>query len=556
VIAGLPARSPTSDSSVAAPPDQAAAPTEGGRVRRAWAVALLGVLALALALRVPGVAWQLPWQFHPDEGHYVVKATGMVRDGNLNPKYFRNPSLYTYILLVQFKVLDLAGLPSVESASVSELLGTPTLYTLQGRLTSALLGVATVLIVYLLGARLVGRAVGLLGALFLAVAFIHVRDSHFATNDVTATFFLTVSVLFSARLAQTGRTRELLGAALFGGLATSAKYNAGLFIAPLLVGYLLAYGRGSLALRPVGKLVGSGVLSALAYLAGTPFTLLAWPTFIDDFRTQRGFSREGWEGQGPEPVWQLYLDAFSQGLGWVMFGLALLGLLLMARRRPGAAALLAAYPLVYIGYMLGVKLFFVRFAVMAVPFLCLLAGYAVWQLASRASRPSRRLFLVGALTVAAIAQPLWNDFLFGRILTERDTRRLAYEWLNDYAGPDARVVAEQYSLRDRRPREFLPDRSRFDLDVVNALGEHPLEHYRERRYGYAVTSTFQAGRFPGNLNTYPDLEARARLLAMFTPARDGGELPFDIEDLYGPFHDLSRYERPGPTVKIYALDPP
>jgi hypothetical protein len=43
---------------------------------------------------------------------------------------------------------------------------------------------------------------------------------------------------------------------------------------------------------------------------------------------------------------------------------------------------------------------------------------------------------------------------------------------------------------------------------------------------------------------------------MFTPARDGGELPFDIEDLYGPFHDLSRYERPGPTVKIYALDPP
>jgi 4-amino-4-deoxy-L-arabinose transferase-like glycosyltransferase len=353
-------------------------------------VALLGVLALALALRLPGVAWQLPWQLHPDEGDYVISATLMVQDGDLNPNNFRNPSLYTYLLLLEYTLLDLLGLPSDASARVSELLGTPTLQTLLGRLTTALFGGATVLAIYLLGASLLGRAVGLLGALFLAVAFLHVRDSHFATNDVPATFFLVVSVFFSARLAQTGRGRELLLAALFGGLATSTKYNVGLFVAPLLVGFVLAHGRGSFTPRSLGKLVRAGLVSVLAYLAGTPYTLLAWPAFLADLRTQYGYADELWQGQSAAPTWQLYLETFGQGLGWLPFGLALVGLLLLVRRRPAAAALLAAFPLVYLGYMLGVKLFFVRFAVPVLPFLCLLAGYAVWQLASGPARPPAR----------------------------------------------------------------------------------------------------------------------------------------------------------------------
>src|SRR4051794_13622591 len=71
---------------------------------------LLAIVALAFALRLWSLDFQLPWQFHPDENHYVLKAVSMVQDGNLNPKYFRNPSLYTYLLYAQFKALNLAGI--------------------------------------------------------------------------------------------------------------------------------------------------------------------------------------------------------------------------------------------------------------------------------------------------------------------------------------------------------------------------------------------------------------------------------------------------------------
>lgn len=525
---------------------------------RGWppALAVGAVLLLALGLRVWSVDWQLPWQFHPDEGHYVWKAVDIVQDGNLNPKYFRNPSLFTYLLALQLKLLDLAGLAQRGLIEGVETLRPPSLYVLLGRVTSALLGVANVALTIRLGDVLLGRPNGLLGGLLLAICFLHVRDSHFATNDVPATFFLTASVLASALLARSGRGRHAVLAGLLGGLATSAKYNAGFFTVPLLIAHGAAYGRRALTPGALLRLGGAGLAAAAGYLVGTPYTLLAWPTFRDDFLVQQRFGRSGWEGQGPEPVALLYLDALGQGLGWATLVFSALGFLLLARRRPLALALLAGYPVAYLGFMLGVKLFFARFAVPVLPFLCLAAAYGALAVARLARAGWPRLTLLVALTVGLVAQPLWNDVLHNRILSQPDTRVLAYAWLDANLPPQARLIVDDYSVRDRRPRADLPDRARFELDVVNALSERSLAAYRQAGYQYAVASSFQYQRFRGRADTYAELERNAQLVAVFTPTADGRELLFDIEELYSPFHDLARHARPGPTIKIYALATP
>jgi 4-amino-4-deoxy-L-arabinose transferase-like glycosyltransferase len=522
-------------------------------------VVLAGIVAVAIGLRFWGIAWQLPWQLHPDEGHYVWKAVGMLEDGNLNPKYFRNPSLYTYLLYAQFGLLDLLSVPLQSLPSDWDVLRPPSVHVLLGRLTTAVLGAATVLVTYRLGFELLGRAAGVLGALLLAVCFLHVRDSHFATNDVPATFFLTVSVLFSARVlgngAESSAHRSLLLAGMFGGLATSTKYNAAFFLAPLVLAYAVAHRQQALAPWRIAWLLGAILISLLAYLVGTPFTLLAWPAFRDDFLVQQRFAREGWEGQGAEPVGLLYLDALGQGLGWVALVMALVGFGLLIRQRPIIAGLLGAYPLAYLGFMLSVKLFFVRFAVPLMPFVCLAAAYALLELATAvtAGRPAARAAVLVGATLVALVEPAWRDLQHHSILAQPDTRVQAYVWLEANLPPGARIIADEYTVRDRRPRGDLPDRARFDLDIANALSERDLEFYLQSGYRYAVVSSFQYQRFPGSSDTYGELERRARLLATFTPTRDGGELPFDIEDLYTPFHHLARHERPGPTVKVYAL---
>ena len=104
---------------------------------------------------------------------------------------------------------------------------------------SAAAGVGTVFVVYRLARKLWDEATALVAALFLALTFIHVRDSHFGTTDITMTLLIvvSVSVLLSAHL--TGRRHLFALAGLAGGLATATKYNGVFLAAPFVVSQVL-----------------------------------------------------------------------------------------------------------------------------------------------------------------------------------------------------------------------------------------------------------------------------------------------------------------------------
>src|SRR5439155_19126059 len=118
--------------------------------------------------------------------------------------------------------------------------GAPGASNLLARLDSALIGTGSVWLIFGIGRALFTREVGLLGALFLAVSFLHVRDSHYGVNDVPATGLLLLSLYFSAQIVRDPRHRWYLLAGLAGGLATSAKYSMGFFFVPLLVAHLMS----------------------------------------------------------------------------------------------------------------------------------------------------------------------------------------------------------------------------------------------------------------------------------------------------------------------------
>src|SRR4051812_49623475 len=74
----------------------------GPRRHTGWAVALLGLVALALGVRLIGIRTGLPYVYNADENaHFVPLAIGMFGH-SLNPDYFVNPPAYTYLLHVAF----------------------------------------------------------------------------------------------------------------------------------------------------------------------------------------------------------------------------------------------------------------------------------------------------------------------------------------------------------------------------------------------------------------------------------------------------------------------
>src|SRR6202042_3693210 len=108
----------------------------------------------------------------------------------LNPHYFVNPPALSYLLHVVFAVW-LGGRVGV----TREFAQHPDRLFLLARVTVALLGTISVWLLYLLGARLFNRAVGLLASTVMAVAFLPVFYGHLALNDVPTLAPLTLSLL-------------------------------------------------------------------------------------------------------------------------------------------------------------------------------------------------------------------------------------------------------------------------------------------------------------------------------------------------------------------------
>ena len=131
-----------------------------------------------------------------------------------------------------------------------------------------------------IGRRVADTTTGLFAALFLAVAILHVRESHFAMTDVLMTLFATASIAILLRAVDVSRaTGHGRWAALVcrrraaGGLAASTKYSGGAVIAAMAVAQLSLL-RRPLTLRTGLPSVSYGLALAAGFLIGTPYAVL------------------------------------------------------------------------------------------------------------------------------------------------------------------------------------------------------------------------------------------------------------------------------------------
>ena len=77
-----------SEAAVAQPAEPAHADTAPGARRTGpwWALAIAAIVLGALALRLWGIRWGLPFAYNLDErSHFVPRAVGYFREGTLDP---------------------------------------------------------------------------------------------------------------------------------------------------------------------------------------------------------------------------------------------------------------------------------------------------------------------------------------------------------------------------------------------------------------------------------------------------------------------------------------
>lgn len=211
----------------------------------AWAI---GLLLLALALRIGFVLVQQPGFYFEDSLDYDRAARALLETGHFNTRYYRLP-LYPMFMAGCYGLFGTGLLPL--------------------RILQALIGAATCGLVWLTGRRLFGSRPGLLALFGAAVFPVHVVMSGIEYPVVLGTFLIWIVLWLHTRRDLSGVwPRRALVAAAFVTMLASTLFEGGIVAGAFLVLLiLLQKSSARIRVRQIGIVAAVGSLILLPWLA-------------------------------------------------------------------------------------------------------------------------------------------------------------------------------------------------------------------------------------------------------------------------------------------------
>lgn len=496
-----------------------------------FTIAVVSLIGLGALLRFWGLSSGIPFAIQVDEPEIMERVVQMMKSGDLNPHFFDYPGLYFYLELAvscgQFLLKATNGAwRSLNQVNTSN-------FYLWCRGLTAVLGTATVLLVYLAGRRW-GKWQGLLAAGLMATQPMHVRESHFVLTDVPVTFFTALALVLALRALEQRSSGAFSWAGAAAGLAAATKYNGA--IALLLP--LLAAGLAQGTFLDRLKWCVLAVVSFLgAFVAGAPYTILDLPGFLNGYAQLAAYYRP--PPSGAEPPWILYLKHLRGGLGYPGLLVAIAGLgmtLVRSVKGPDRERwiLLGAFSLVYFWFIGNKGLVFGRYVLPLLPFTSLLIAAAVVAAVEFVRRfvssPRVATALAALATLVVALQPAISAVQFDRTMSLKSTQALAYEFISRQIPPGSRILVEKYDIR-------LPPQL-YRAEHVVRLTDRSYDDYVRSGFEYLIASSQVFGPAFDTPQNYPTVYAAYRQL-------------FDQSTELATIKPSS--QNPGPELRIYRL---
>jgi 4-amino-4-deoxy-L-arabinose transferase-like glycosyltransferase len=532
---------------------------------RSAGLALIGVVLVAAVLRFWGIELGLPFTMGRPDEREALAHTVTFPDGDLNPRWLVYPNFFFWIIWLWGEAAlallrTYTDLPSWSAMLASDM----ATLLLIGRVASALVGIATVVLVWEIGRRLDGPALGLAASFLLSVCFLHVRDSHALKADVWLTFAVPPTLWLLARYAAQPSAAGAARAGAAIGLATSLKYPGILLLAPAWHAARLA-ASGTDAprsrWRELGLLV---VVAVVVFLVLNPFLVLDG----ERLRTTFTFSMQAVYGTRVAPP----VDAGILALAWWYattrtFGYHLaislrygfgLGVALVTpvavalglrSSEPPYLRLAAGFCVIYYVVTSLSQVGQSRYLTPLMPLIALLVSRCVLGFARRIAAVPLRPYVAALVLAALAAEPAVSSVAHDRIAARADTRAQALRWMTAHLPANAvvaRLGSTYFPIADPEvpPGVRVADLPLWSTDL-DAYGvthvithEHPLPFSRPNAQQLAA------------------LAPRLEPLATFSPFADGPAGTYeDLDAYYVPIAHFAGVRRPGPLVRIYRWKP-
>jgi len=417
------------------------------------------VMLIGLGLRLWGIGWSLPnasrplATYHPDELVNLAAAEAVdIPHLQLDTGFYNYGAFYFYMVSFSqtfgrgYGLIPSTPAPTAatDSLPIAETLAKQAperagLF-LAGRLVTVLLGVLTIPALCALGTRLYGCNTGMIAALLYAIAPLAVVHAHFLTVDVPATFFVTLTLLWAARLLTEQTWRNYIFCGVWAGLAAATKYNTGLVLIAPIAAHLLNREPEACRKHRVAHFLVMLMAAGTAFIIGCPGPLINFAAFWKDVHYEVfEHSRSGhgllFAQTGPG-WWYHSIVSLPYGLGIPLLLLATAGVVFACLRRTKADWLLLAFLMLYFLTTSLSAVRFARYMIPLFPVFCLLAARLVCE--PFTSQTVRR----GVQAAGAFVMLFTFLYSFGlvRQMTLPDPRDAAVDYLSTNAPNGASIA--------------------------------------------------------------------------------------------------------------------
>jgi hypothetical protein len=318
---------------------------------------LVVIIAVAFALRAMGMDFGLPSKtktlatYHPDESIHLYSLE------HINPAtgdFYPGDALYwgSFHFYLQGALSKLAAETGMVTLGDRSFLlqhpeETDKLYVI-GRLISVFFGTAAVIIFFLLGRRLYGRAGGYVGAIFMALAPLAVTTSFYAKPDGVMFFWYLCSILLAVAAVEKRQRRYYILYGIFLGLATASKYSALLSFGFFLLLHIADLVR---ARRPLYRNTGDIALLVVcafgAFVIANPYAVIRPADFMHYFNGVMG-SKTVMPSNLISGYADYLIGILPAAVGWPMYIFALGGIVLSLRTPSKIEIAMGGFALVYV----------------------------------------------------------------------------------------------------------------------------------------------------------------------------------------------------------------
>ncbi|MBN1593088.1 MAG: glycosyltransferase family 39 protein [Candidatus Coatesbacteria bacterium] len=512
---------------------------------------LVAIIGIAAGVFLSGIRKDLPYSHEIDENIYVDLAVKMVSTGDMNPRWFGNPgSTVIYPLVFLFKLWTAGeyggGLIGANPIIVHAYAADQTEYYILGRMLTVLYALLSILMTYLVGKRLFGERVALIGAFFSTISPLIVYYGQVVRTDLAGTFFTMLSLWLILRIYDAPSTKNQVLAGLAIGSAIATRYFM-VILCPALVAVDVMLFRMRRGESNAGKVnlrsMAAGLLAVpISFVLWSPFFVLDLPRAIRSIIYEARPSHFGHDGLSffGNLAWYL-TKSIPANLTLPIAILTVAGLVLVFLRRRPEQLLIVSFAVLLLLCTSLSKLHWSRWTIQLFPTMALLAAYALCEtlayLVDRASFVRRRTGAALTVLIVVFSILLVHDLLLFTIgETATSTRILAREWVIRNLPDGAKVAYETYSVNLDATSEYF---ELFGPTMLAARGS--LREFYNAGFEYlVVTSSIydrflaQPDRYPCEASFYSTLFEKGYLVKEFKPS------------------DLNR----GPTVRIYRIRGP